>query len=152
MYLMSVYSSIPCRDPSRPRPDSLIPPNAASGALMMPSFTPTMPTLRELMKLIQFKYGNYSLELTPYISSRMGKVRYEDLILSAGAFHTALGVVHRCSLRQKCLLQVYLYKIVTRRAQNMLNLASYNPKIMNHVLHCVYLHFLCDSPTLSDII
>ena len=43
-YFISEYSSIPCLDPSRPRPDSLIPPKAASGALIIPSLIPTIPT------------------------------------------------------------------------------------------------------------
>jgi succinate-semialdehyde dehydrogenase len=43
---MDEYSDIKylCFDPSRPRPDSLIPPKAASGALIIPSLIPTIPT------------------------------------------------------------------------------------------------------------
>src|SRR5690606_9257789 len=42
-YLSSVYSSRPCREPSRPRPDSLTPPNGAIGLEISPSLMPMMP-------------------------------------------------------------------------------------------------------------
>ena len=40
---ISRYSSIPYRDPSRPRPDSLMPPKGATSVEIAVSFTPTMP-------------------------------------------------------------------------------------------------------------
>mmetsp|Transcript_4794 Transcript_4794/g.14875 ORF Transcript_4794/g.14875 Transcript_4794/m.14875 type:complete len:230 (+) Transcript_4794:186-875(+) len=42
-YLISRYSSVPYRDPSRPSPDSFMPPKGATSLEMMPSLTPTMP-------------------------------------------------------------------------------------------------------------
>ncbi len=43
MYLVSRYSSMPSEPPSRPNPDSLMPPNGAAASEMTPRFTPTMP-------------------------------------------------------------------------------------------------------------
>src|SRR4029078_5912398 len=43
MYLISRYSSKPSAAPSRPRPDSLTPPNGTTSLEKMPSLTPTMP-------------------------------------------------------------------------------------------------------------
>jgi len=43
IYFISRYSSIPWREPSRPRPDCLTPPNGATSVEMMPVFTPTIP-------------------------------------------------------------------------------------------------------------
>jgi len=43
-YFISVYSSMPYLEPSRPMPDSLTPPNAPSAQLMRPSLIPTIPT------------------------------------------------------------------------------------------------------------
>ena len=42
-YFISVNSSMPYFDPSRPSPDSLTPPNGASAVEMSPVLTPTMP-------------------------------------------------------------------------------------------------------------
>src|SRR5262249_25877622 len=42
-YLISRNSSMPYFDPSRPRPDSLTPPNGATSAEITPVLTPTMP-------------------------------------------------------------------------------------------------------------
>src|SRR6185503_1351392 len=42
-YLTSRNSSSPYFDPSRPRPDSLTPPNGATSVEMMPVLMPTMP-------------------------------------------------------------------------------------------------------------
>src|SRR5438093_5322509 len=42
-YLISRNSSIPYFDPSRPRPDSFMPPNGATSVEMMPVLMPTMP-------------------------------------------------------------------------------------------------------------
>lgn len=43
MYLVSRYSSMPSVPPSRPNPDSLMPPNGAAGSEMTPRLIPTMP-------------------------------------------------------------------------------------------------------------
>jgi hypothetical protein len=43
MYLVSRYSSMPSKPPSRPKPDSLTPPNGAAGSEITPRFTPTIP-------------------------------------------------------------------------------------------------------------
>lgn len=43
MYLVSRYSSMPSVPPSRPKPDSLIPPNGAAASEMTPRLMPTMP-------------------------------------------------------------------------------------------------------------
>lgn len=43
MYLVSRYSSMPSVPPSRPKPDSLMPPNGAAGSEMTPRLIPTMP-------------------------------------------------------------------------------------------------------------
>ncbi|KAE9543270.1 hypothetical protein AGLY_003181 [Aphis glycines] len=51
IYFISVYSSIPWREPSLPRPDSLTPPNAASVADIIPSLTPTIPTSKAFATL-----------------------------------------------------------------------------------------------------
>src|SRR6185295_17145415 len=42
-YLISMNSSMPYFEPSRPMPDSFMPPNGATSVEMMPSLTPTMP-------------------------------------------------------------------------------------------------------------
>src|SRR5690606_27764312 len=42
-YLISRYSSRPYFEPSRPSPDSLMPPNGATSVEMIPSLMPTMP-------------------------------------------------------------------------------------------------------------
>src|SRR5438045_8826890 len=42
-YLTSSHSSMPYFDPSRPRPDSLTPPNGATSVEMMQAVMPTMP-------------------------------------------------------------------------------------------------------------
>ena len=43
MYFVSRYSSMPSLPPSRPKPDSLTPPNGAAGSEITPRLTPTMP-------------------------------------------------------------------------------------------------------------
>lgn len=43
IYLCSRYSFSPWREPSRPRPDCLMPPNGATSVVMTPAFTPTIP-------------------------------------------------------------------------------------------------------------
>src|SRR4051794_7150802 len=43
MYLRAVNSSMPCREPSRPMPDSLTPPNGATSVEMISVLTPTIP-------------------------------------------------------------------------------------------------------------
>src|SRR4030095_7616734 len=43
-YLVSRYSAMPSRPPSRPKPDALTPPNGAAGFDTRPVFRPTMPT------------------------------------------------------------------------------------------------------------
>src|SRR5690625_4604743 len=45
-YFNSRYSSRPCRDPSRPMPDCLMPPNGATSVETTPSLMPTMPYSR----------------------------------------------------------------------------------------------------------
>ena len=42
-YLMSRYSLNPCLEPSRPKPDSFMPPKGTFSELMPASFTPIMP-------------------------------------------------------------------------------------------------------------
>ena len=42
-YLISSQSSIPYLEPSRPIPDSLIPPNGATSVEIRPVLTPTIP-------------------------------------------------------------------------------------------------------------
>src|SRR5471032_2786476 len=43
MYFISMYSSRPYFDPSRPMPDCLTPPKGATSVDMIPSLIPTMP-------------------------------------------------------------------------------------------------------------
>src|SRR5690606_35195474 len=42
-YLISIYSSNPCLEPSRPIPDCLTPPNGAAALETNPVLTPTIP-------------------------------------------------------------------------------------------------------------
>ncbi len=42
-YLISIHSSMPYFEPSRPMPDSLTPPNGATSFEMKPVLMPTMP-------------------------------------------------------------------------------------------------------------
>ena len=42
-YLVSRYSSMPSKPPSRPKPDCLTPPNGAAGFDTMPVLTPIIP-------------------------------------------------------------------------------------------------------------
>src|SRR5437667_12274575 len=44
MVLIIVYSSVPYLLPSLPNPLCFTPPNGAAGSLIIPVFTPTMPT------------------------------------------------------------------------------------------------------------
>ena len=46
MYFISKNSSIPCLEPSLPKPDCLTPPNGASSVEMTPALTPTIPYSR----------------------------------------------------------------------------------------------------------
>jgi len=43
-YFISINSSIPYNEPSRPSPDCLTPPNGATSVEIRPVLTPTMPT------------------------------------------------------------------------------------------------------------
>lgn len=45
-YLISRYSSIPYLEPSRPRPEALMPPNGATSLEIKPVLIPTMPYSR----------------------------------------------------------------------------------------------------------
>ena len=52
-YLVSRYSSMPSRPPSRPKPDCLTPPNGAAGLETMPWLMPDHAGLQALADLQQ---------------------------------------------------------------------------------------------------
>src|ERR1019366_6865834 len=43
MYLSCVYSSTPCREPSRPKPECLNPPKGIGAPVICTALTPTIP-------------------------------------------------------------------------------------------------------------